>query len=55
MSRREQPKKLFFSRTLDFLDHYLPEQAKRATILLKRTEMRLRSSDGTYLKRGICP
>lgn len=30
MSRREQPKKLFFSRTLDFLDHYLPEQAKKS-------------------------
>ena len=30
MSRRKQPKKLFFSRTLDFLDHYLPEQAKKS-------------------------
>ena len=30
MSRRKPPKKLFFSRTLDFLDHYLPEQAKKS-------------------------
>ena len=30
MSRKKQPQKLFFSKTLDFLDHYLPEQAKKS-------------------------
>lgn len=30
MSKNKQLQKLFFSKTLDFLDHYLPEQAKKS-------------------------
>lgn len=30
MNRRTKEKKLFFSKTLEFLEHYLPEQAKKS-------------------------
>lgn len=30
MSKKNKTKKLFFSKTLDFLDHYLPEQVKKS-------------------------
>ncbi len=30
MSKKNKVEKLFFSKTLDFLDHYLPEQAKKS-------------------------
>ena len=30
MSKKNKTEKLFFSKTLDFLDHYLPEQAKKS-------------------------
>ena len=31
MNKKKQEKKLFFSRTFDFLDHYLPEQAMKSS------------------------
>ena len=31
MSRNKTEKKLFFSKTLDFLDRYLPDQAMKST------------------------
>jgi len=31
MNKKKQEQKLFFSRTFDFLDHYLPEQAMRSS------------------------
>ncbi len=31
MSKKKSKEKLFFSKTLDFLDHYLPEQAMKST------------------------
>ena len=31
MSRRKTQKKLFFSKTLEFLDHYLPDQVLKST------------------------
>ena len=30
MSKRKTQKKLFFSKTLDFLEHYLPDQALKS-------------------------
>lgn len=30
MSKKNKTEKLFFSKTLDFLDHYLPEQAQKS-------------------------
>ncbi len=35
MSKKNKTEKLFFSKTLDFLDYYLPEQARKSVNTLE--------------------
>jgi len=60
MNKKEKIKKLFFSRTLDFLDHYLPEQAMKSSNTVETyrdalTVFRRYISDSLHLSiRSFC-